>query len=123
MAKRYNVQVYQDVVNEDWYTKKYNPIYRALNLSKSFSGLNVDMDSGIMGFYECPFEIAQWIDSEILYPIQNGSLTLDDLFRLSDEQRDLGSYNLKLYIREIIEKKGKVVDNWTEDRKKRNIEP
>lgn len=123
MAKRYNIQIYQDVVGEDWNDYKYNPIYRALGLSKSFSGLNVDMDSAMMGFYECPFEIAQWIDSQILFPIQNGSLTLEELFKLSDGQIDLGAYNLKLYIREIIEKKGKVVDNWTEDRIKRNLEP
>ena len=123
MAKRYNVQIYQDVISEDWNDYKFNPIRRALHLSKSFSGLNVDMDSAMMGFYECPFEIAQWIDSQILFPIQSGTITLDELFKLSDGQIDLGAYNLKLYIREVIQKKGKVVDNWTEDRIKRNLEP
>ena len=57
MAKRYNIQIYQDVISEDWNDYKYNPIYRALHLSKSFSGLNVDMDSAMMGFYERSQEV------------------------------------------------------------------
>ena len=126
MGKHYHLKVYQDIIGEDLYKIEFNPVRRVMQIEKKLRGLEIILDSTSFGTSssvnkECPPEISHWIDNAIYYPIKSGSLTLSELQSLSDSQRDLGAYSLKLYICRAIFKNGMRVDNYSQDHKKRNL--
>ena len=121
MGKHYHLKVYQDIIGENLYETEFNPVRRVMQLEKKIRGLDILLDSVTFGNIECPAEIGLWIDTSIYYPIKSGSLTLSELQDLSNNETDLGAYSLKLYIREVIEKRGEILDNYTHDFKKRNL--
>ena len=120
------MKIYQDIIGEDLYKIEFNPVRRAMQMEKKLRGLEIILDNTSFGSFssvikECPPEITHWIDNAIYFPIKSGSLTLSELQSLSDSQTDLGAYSLKLYIREVIYKKGMRVDNYSQDHKIRNL--
>ena len=40
---------------------------------------------------------------------------------LSNTRKDLGEYNLRVFLREHIVENGEVVDNWSDEYSKRNL--
>ena len=121
MGKHYHLKVYQDIIGENLYETEFNPVRRVMQLEKKIRGLEILLDGATFGNIECPAEIGLWIDKSIYYPIKSGSLTLSELLDLSNNETDLGAYSLKLYIREVIQKRGEILDNYTHDFKKRNL--
>jgi len=126
MGKQYHMKIYQDIIGEDLYKIEFNPVRRVMQMEKKLRGLEIILDSTSFGSSssvnkECPPEISHWIDNAIYFPIKSGSLTLSELQSFSDLQTDLGAYSLKLYIREVIYKKGMRVDNYSQDHKIRNL--
>ena len=122
MGKRYNLIVHNSMSEEYLKEFKYNSIFRYIHLEKKSIGrLKVTNDGSMFGT-ECPFEIAEWIHFNIVSPIENGGVTLEKLQAFSKGMTDLGAYNLRLFLREVLFKKGQPVDNWTEEYKKRKLE-
>jgi len=120
MAKRYNLIVHNSMSDEYLKEFKYNSIFRYIHLEKSFSKLKITND-GLMFHTECPFEISQWIEVNIISPIKFGQISLLELEAISYGMSDLGAYNLRLFLREVKFKNGEAVDNWTEEYKKRKL--
>ncbi len=120
MAKTYHLTIYQDAITKDLYETEFNPIFRVIYLKKTFSGLEITSDSLSSGLIECPFEISQWIDEFIGFPITYGELSLEELEYLSSQQKYLKAFNLKLYITELTKKKG-LSNKQVLERKERNL--
>ena len=100
-----------------------NDIFRHIILKKSssvsYKNLSIE-DDGLRFGLDCPIFINEWISYNIIPAVQR--LDFNELENLSRSRRDLGEYNLRLLLREHIMKEGKVVDNWTDEYQKRNLE-
>ena len=127
LSKEYYEDLYKDLTedqlkefNIDLSKPKKNTIFRHILLKKSFMKLTV-VDDGMMLGINCPGEINEFIQYNIVFGIQQGAITFDNLQYLSDFRINLGEYNLRVYLREHIVKNGKILNNWDEEYTKRNL--
>ena len=122
MAKKYHLTVYQDSDSGEKNKDTHNEVFRVIYLKKTFFGVEITSDSQTFGLIKnVPFEIAQWIDEYIQFPISSGELQIEELKYLSSNQKYLKAYRLKLYITEITEKKGGHSTKQIKERKERNL--
>tara|TARA_Y100000385_G_C12707774_1_gene473262 strand:+ start:110 stop:535 length:426 start_codon:yes stop_codon:yes gene_type:complete len=126
LTKEYYQDLYSDLTEQelkdfgiDLSNPPQNSILREVSVTKSISGLKVENE--FFGFHDCPIFINEWISHNVVFLIKSGEIGFDELIHLSNTRKDLGEYNLRVFLRDHIVENGEIVDNWSDEYLKRNL--